>query len=230
MLEFTIMFGITLDGTNIHTIVLCLLIVGIAVYGYLEIKRLKVSVASLEKAVYLKVPYPPPQKRVNVPSPPSLQEIQMETYTMPTAPQTFLPNQPEAQPNQLEEQPNQLEAQPNQLEEQPNQLEAQPKQTESSLETELSTLMNSEEEFDSYDLNYSHETASLEESPLVSESDIKEIKLSNNLESEDTELSEYSQKTVSELKAILTEMNQPVSGNKTKLIKRIKEHTIVNKV
>ena len=210
MLEFTIMFGITLDGTNLHTIVLCLLIVGIAVYGYLEIKRLKVSVASLEKAVHFhNVPYPPPQKRVNVPSPPSLQEIQMETYTMPTAPQTFLPNQPEAQPNQLEE---------------------QPKQTESSLETELSTLMNSEEEFDSYDLNYSHETASLEESPLVSESDIKEIKLSNNLESDDTDLSEYSQKTVSELKAILTEMNQPVSGNKTKLIKRIKEHTIVNKV
>ena len=217
MIEFTIMFGITLDGTNLHTIVLCLLIVGIAVYGYLEIKRLKVSVASLEKAVHFhKVPYPPPQKRVNVPSPPSLQEIQMETYTMPTAPQTHLPNQ--------------LEEQPNQLEEQPNQLEEQPKQTESSLETELSTLMNSEEEFDSYDLNYRHETTSLEETPLVSESDIKEIKLSNNLESDDTELSEYSQKTVSELKAILTEMNQPVSGNKTKLIKRIKEHTIVNKV
>lgn len=210
MLEFTIMFGITLDGTNLHTIVLCLLIVGIAVYGYLEIKRLKVSVASLEKAVHFhKVPYPPPQKRVNVPSPPSLQEIQMETYTMPTAPQTFLPKQPEAQPNQLEEKPN---------------------QTESSLETELSTLMNSEEEFDSYDLNYSHETTSLEETPLVSESEIKEIKLSNDLESDDTDLSEYSQKTVSELKAILTEMNQPVSGNKTKLIKRIKEHTIVNKV
>lgn len=225
MLEFTIMFGITLDGTNLHTIVLCLLIVGIAVYGYLEIKRLKVSVASLEKAVHFhKVPYPPPQKRVNVPSPPSLQEIQMETYTMPTAPQTFLPKQSEAQPNQLEEQSEE------QSEAQPKQPEAQREQTESSLETELSTLMNSEEEFDSYDLNYSHEMSSLEEAPLVTESEIKEINLSNDIEPNDTDSSDYSQKTVSELKAILTEMNQPVSGNKTKLIKRIKEHTIVNKV
>lgn len=221
MIDFTIMFGITLDGTNLHTIVLCLLVVGIAVYGYLEIKRLKVSVASLEKAVHFhKVPYPPPQTRVTIPSPPSLQEIQMETYTMPTAPQTHLPKHSEEQPKQSEEQ----------SEAQPKHSEAQREQTESSLETELSTLMNSEEEFDSYDLNYRHETTSLEETPLVTESEIKELNLSNDIEPNDTDLSEYSQKTVSELKAILTEMNQPVSGNKTKLIKRIKEHTIVNKV
>jgi len=48
--------------------------------------------------------------------------------------------------------------------------------------------------------------------------------------SADSTESKYSAMTVSELKAILTDRNLPLSGNKTKLIKRIQENMVISKV
>ena len=238
MMFQTIMFGLTMEGTTIQNIVLIILIAGVAVYGYLEIKRLKASVSNLEKIVNgAKVPYTPPIKH------------QVAGPKFPPQAMDSLPMQamfPKA--------PNDVQVVPNDVREAPNQVcvttEPHEHATDSEPATELSNLMLSDEEYDSYDLQYSHDT----EKPENVASDLQnkgtvEIKdedkvsiLDETIEPENTgaddikviqaEASdpEYSSKSVSELKAILTEMNQPVSGNKTKLIKRIQEHTIVNKV
>lgn len=227
-----------MEGTSIQNIVLILLIVGVAVYGYLEIKRLKASVANLEKIVNgTKVPYTPPIKN---------QEIRPK---LPPQAMGSLPMQEMFQklPNDFQEIPTDIQEPPNQI-----RVTTEPREqaTNSEPATELSNLMLSDEEYDSYDLQYSHDT---EESNNVASdlqnNDTVEIKPANqvsildetiepeNPDADDIKIiqaeasdPEYSSKTVSELKAILTEMNQPVSGNKTKLIKRIKENTIVNKV
>ena len=237
MMFQTIMFGLTMEGTSIQNIVLILLIVGVAVYGYLEIKSLKASVSNLEKTVNgSKVPYTPPIKN------------QVVGPKLPPQAMGSLPMQAMFQkaPNYVQEVPTDIQEAPNQV-----RVKTEPHEqaTDSEQATELTNLMLSDEEYDSYDLQYSHDT---EESENV-ESDLQnkeseEIKPENQVSILDETIEpakpdaddikiiqapsdpEYSSKTVSELKAILTEMNQPVSGNKTKLIKRIKEHTIVNKV
>ena len=227
-----------MEGTSIQNIVLILLIVGVAVYGYLEIKRLKASVANLEKIVNgAKVPYTPPIKNQAVG--PKFPPQAMGSLPM----QAMFPKAP-----------NDVQVVPNDVREAPNQVcvTTEPHEQAPDIEpaTELSNLMLSDEEYDSYDLQYSHDT---EESENVA-SDLQnkeedEIKPENqvsildetiepeNPDADDIKIiqaeasdPEYSSKSVSELKAILTEMKQPVSGNKTKLIKRIQEQTIVNKV
>lgn len=222
MMFQTIMFGLTMEGTSLQNIVLILLIIAVAVYGYLEIKRLKTAVANLEKILNdRKVPYTPPTKTATF-----VQSFQPQETTVPISSQTQVISPVEPLKPDLDHVPK---------------------------ESELSELMISdEEEYDSYDLKYHHQdtppmekvvpTEPNKEQGTVDVSDSHPISiLDDTTEPEESiddikiiqaeaEDSEYTSKTVSELKAILTDMNQPVSGNKTKLIKRIKEHTVVNKV
>lgn len=226
-----------MDGTTIQNIVLIILIAGVAVYGYLEIKRLKASVSNLEKIVNgAKVPYTPPIKH------------QVAGPKLPPQAMGSLPMQAMFQkiPNDVQEVPTDIQQAPNQI-----RVTTEPREQATDIEqaTELSNLMLSDEEYDSYDLQYSHDTEESENvANLVQNKEEDEIKPENQVSILDETIEpekpddddikiiqapsdpEYSSKTVSELKAILTEMNQPVSGNKTKLIKRIQEHTIVNKV
>ena len=226
-----------MEGTSIQNIVLILLIVGVAVYGYLEIKRLKASVANLEKIVNgAKVPYTPPIKNqaVGPKSPPkAMGSLPMQAMFQKA-------------PNDIQKAPNDIQKAPNQI-----RVTTEPREPNIEQATELSNLMLSDEEYDSYDLQYSHDTEKPENVNVANDVQNKETDVSEpenqvsildetiepeNPDADDIKIiqapsdPEYSSKTVSELKAILTEMNQPVSGNKTKLIKRIKEHTIVNKV
>ncbi len=229
------MFGLTIEGTNIQNIVLILLILGVAVYGYLEIKRLKVTVANLEKIVNgAKVPYTPPIKNQAIG--PNLPPQEMGSYPI----QEMFNNIP----NDVQKSPNKILVT----------TEPQESTPDIKQETDLSNLMLSDEEYDSYELQYSHDTDTPEKVAIgekneeteeikgvdhasILDETIEPDKEPGNSDAEDIKIiqaevsdPEYSSKTVSELKAILTEMNQPVSGNKTKLIKRIQEHTIVNKV
>ena len=229
-----------MEGTTIQNIVLIILIAGVAVYGYLEIKRLKASVSNLEKIVNgSKVPYTPPIKHQV--AGPKLPPQAMGSLPM----QAMFPKIP----NDVQEVPTDIQEAPNQI-----RVTTEPHEsTDIEQATELSNLMLSDEEYDSYDLQYSHDTEESENvANVMQKTDVNEPEnqvsiLDETIEPEKPEKPEnpdaddikiiqapsdpeYSSKTVSELKAILTEMNQPVSGNKTKLIKRIKEHTIVNKV
>jgi hypothetical protein len=246
MMFQTIMFGLTMEGTSIQNIVLILLIVGVAVYGYLEIKRLKVSVANLEKIVNdRKVPYAPPIK-----NPPVVPKLPPQMGPMP--PQMGpIPQKMGPIPQKMGPIPQKMVYVSRGIPEKTLEPTEPRKQTSDSghKEPELSDLMFSDEEYDRDDLPYSHDTdipekVTRDEKTNVTEDvhrisvldetiepgkpvpDAEDIKIIQ-AEAEDPE---YSSKTVSELKAILTEMNQPVSGNKSKLIKRIREHTIVNKV
>lgn len=218
-----------MEGTSIQNIVLILLIVGVAVYGYLEIKRLKASLANLDKIVNgAKVPYTPPIKHQVVG--PKFPPQEMGSLPMQAMFQN-IPNDFQGDPNQIR-------------------VTTEPHEPDSEHATELTNLMLSDEEYDSYDLQYSQDTDTPEKYAKdvqnketdVNEPGNKVSILEETIEPENPDADdikiiqaevsdpEYSSKTVSELKAILTEMNQPVSGNKTKLIKRIREHTIVNKV
>lgn len=266
MMFQTIMFGLTMEGTSLQNIVLILLIIAVAVYGYLEIKRLKTAVANLEKILNdRKVPYTPPTKTATF-----VQSFRPQETTVPISSQTQVISPVEPLKPDLDHVPKESEL------------------------SEL--MISDEEEYDSYDLKYHHQdtppiekvvpTEPNKEQGSVDVSDSHQISIlddttepeesgrsiyvygktykkpetkeeevdilltgdpmitppssDNEPDSEsiddikiiqaEAEDSEYTSKTVSELKAILTDMNQPVSGNKTKLIKRIKEHTVVNKV
>ena len=219
------MFGLTMDGTSFPYIICILFTICVSVYGYLEIKRLKMTVSSLEKTVKrFQTQYTPPNHIASTVQPETILRPQAFSETIKSHPvEISKPTLAVKEPVEVKE----------------SMLVSQEPVSEVK-EPELANLMLSDEEedYDNYDLSYKHTTPDRDSSSEVGVSEPPvEISSNPNEGKEDIKIiqaeaedPEYSSKTISELKAILTEMNQPVSGNKTKLIKRIREHTIVNKV
>ena len=103
----------------------------------------------------------------------------------------------------------------------------EPEEPEDSI-LELQKLMQSEEGIlgEQIEKIKTNETTGGAETIEKTEGHDEDIKL---ISADSTE-SKYSAMTVSELKGILQEHNLPLSGNKTKLIKRIQDNVIISKV
>lgn len=225
-----------MDGSNIQSIVLIILIIGVAVFGYIEIQRLKASISNLEKIVNSK----PTSNHLSQPPLPLRETSFIHRFNPPEPMKSEIIAEENAisSMNIGEETPTIIKYDPPSIENTTNQ----------TADEELTQLMMSDDEdhIDNYDLQYRINEPDIEDTPkndvTPKNDDINEndTNIPNDtkdpgetkdiIPSDEIKESTYSSKTVSELKSILTEMNQPVSGNKTKLIKRIQENIVVNKV
>ena len=205
----------TMDGANIQSIILILVVIGLGAYVYLEVRKLKAEIASLKKNLQTV------QKSSDIPMPP----------VYPTRFQQPFAKGPEPRPAQASAQasasgPFAKSSAPEQNMNPVSQEKSLslPESDIASIEgsTELSNLMMSEEEFDDYDPSYTHEDIDKDEDKdNISEKDACID------EKEDIQLFQkpkenpYKGLSVSELKSKLTEMDLPTSGNKSKLVQRI---------
>ena len=218
----------TMDGANIQSIILILVVIGLGAYVYLEVRKLKGEIASLKKNLQTipkssDIPMPSvypsrfqqPFAKASVPASAQAQASGPRPAPEPrssSAP-SVKSSEPAPEPRPSPEQNMDPVAQEKSL--------SLPESDIASIEgsTELSNLMMSEEEFDDYDPSYTHGDIDKDEDNIAKDVSIDE--------KEDIQLFQkpkenpYKGLSVSELKSKLTEMDLPTSGNKSKLVQRI---------
>ena len=226
------------DG-GIQTILLVVLILVIGGYLYLEIRKLSSEVSRLKKLCV---------REKDIEDPPSLSTLFQspkdgpvdptpKTQLMQTQDMQPKPMQPQAmQPQDMQPQSVFMQGSLKSLMEQtmidetPNEAEVD----EGSMISEVSTTMNdadiasNDADIEINDADISTNDADIETNDAdVSTNDADDV---SDIKIITKDQDPYQDMTVSELKAILQERGLPLSGNKTKLINRIKDNVTVEKM